>query len=146
MHLTPKDEDRLLLFLAAELARKRRAAGLKLTYAEARALIAQADADSMTTREVNVESVMALSWRLLDFISLLLPNRALLVLSIRRGSKLATAMEARGFGAPVRRTWARTSTFGAREWLLVSAGAAISAISVAAAVWAGTWNFILGPR
>ncbi|WP_422744162.1 urease subunit beta [Mycobacterium sp. WMMD1722] len=40
MHLTPKDEDRLLLFLAAELARKRRANGLRLTYAEARALIA----------------------------------------------------------------------------------------------------------
>ncbi|VEG57798.1 urease subunit beta/urease subunit gamma [Mycolicibacterium aurum] len=40
MHLTPKDEDRLLLFLAAELARKHRAAGLALTYAEARALIA----------------------------------------------------------------------------------------------------------
>lgn len=40
MHLTPKDEDRLLLFLAAELARKRRAAGLALTYPEARALIA----------------------------------------------------------------------------------------------------------
>jgi len=40
MHLTPKDEDRLLLFLAAELARKRRGKGLRLTYAEARALIA----------------------------------------------------------------------------------------------------------
>lgn len=40
MHLTPKDEDRLLLFLAAELARKHRAAGLSLSYAEARALIA----------------------------------------------------------------------------------------------------------
>lgn len=40
MYLTPKDEDRLLLFLAAELARKRRAAGLRLTYPEARALIA----------------------------------------------------------------------------------------------------------
>lgn len=40
MHLTPKDEDRLLLFLAAELARKHRSAGLALTYAEARALIA----------------------------------------------------------------------------------------------------------
>ena len=40
MHLTPKDEDRLLLFLAAELARKHRSAGLELTYAEARALIA----------------------------------------------------------------------------------------------------------
>ncbi|WP_395309969.1 urease subunit beta [Mycobacterium sp. AMU20-3851] len=40
MHLTPKDEDRLLLFLAAELSRKHRAAGLALSYAEARALIA----------------------------------------------------------------------------------------------------------
>lgn len=40
MHLTPKEEDRLLLFLAAELARKRRAKGLRLTYAEARAVIA----------------------------------------------------------------------------------------------------------
>ena len=40
MHLTPKDEDRLLLFLAAELARKRHAAGLALSYPEARAIIA----------------------------------------------------------------------------------------------------------
>lgn len=40
MHLTPKDDDRLLLFLAAELARRRRARGLRLTYPEARALIA----------------------------------------------------------------------------------------------------------
>ncbi len=70
---------------------------------------------------------------------------ALLVLSIRRGSKLATAMEARGFGAPVRRTWARASVFGAREWVLVAIGAAISAIAVTAAVVFGTWNFILGP-
>ena len=70
---------------------------------------------------------------------------ALLVLSIRRGSKLATAMEARGFGAPVTRSWARTSTFGVREWLLVAAGGAISAVAVTTAVLAGTWNFILGP-
>jgi len=40
MHLSPKETDRLLLFLAAELARRRRARGLKLTYPEARALIA----------------------------------------------------------------------------------------------------------
>jgi urease subunit gamma/beta len=40
MHLSPKEADRLLLFLAAELARKRRARGLKLNYPEARALIA----------------------------------------------------------------------------------------------------------
>ena len=40
MHLTPKDEDRLLLFCAAELARRRRDRGLQLSYPEARALIA----------------------------------------------------------------------------------------------------------
>ncbi|SDF64162.1 urease subunit gamma/beta [Blastococcus aurantiacus] len=40
MHLTPKEEDRLLLFLAAELARRRRDKGLKLNCPEARALIA----------------------------------------------------------------------------------------------------------
>lgn len=40
VHLTPKDEDRLLLFLAAELARRHRDKGLKLSYPEARALIA----------------------------------------------------------------------------------------------------------
>jgi len=70
---------------------------------------------------------------------------ALLVLSIRRGAKLATAMEARGFGAPGARTWARESRFGRREWVLIAVGAAISAIAIGAAVLAGTWNFILGP-
>ena len=71
---------------------------------------------------------------------------ALLVLSIRRGAKLATAMEARGFGAPGPRTWARESRFGAAEWALLAVGAAISAIAIAAAVATGAWNFILGPR
>ncbi|MEQ1737492.1 MAG: energy-coupling factor transporter transmembrane component T, partial [Rhodoglobus sp.] len=46
---------------------------------------------------------------------------ALLVLAIRRGSALATAMEARGFGADrgssdAARTWARDSLWGGREW------------------------------
>ena len=40
MRLLPSEEDRLLLFLAGELARKRRARGLRLTQAEAVALIA----------------------------------------------------------------------------------------------------------
>ena len=70
---------------------------------------------------------------------------ALLVLSIRRGSKLATAMEARGFGADVPRTSARESRFGAREWMLLLLAALVSAAAIAAAVWAGTFNFILGP-
>lgn len=39
MHLSPKETDRLLLFLAAELARRRRSRGLRLNYPEARALI-----------------------------------------------------------------------------------------------------------
>jgi len=70
---------------------------------------------------------------------------ALLVLSIRRGSKLATAMEARGFGAPGARTWARPSPFGAAEWALMGTGLAIALAATAAAIAAGTWNFILGP-
>jgi urease subunit gamma/beta len=40
MHLSPKETDRLLLFLAAELARRRRVRRLRLNYPEARALIA----------------------------------------------------------------------------------------------------------
>lgn len=40
MRLLPREEDRLLLFLAAELARRRRARGLRLTQAEAVALVA----------------------------------------------------------------------------------------------------------
>src|SRR5918992_1477121 len=39
MRLLPREQDRLLLFLAAELARKRRARGLRLNQAEAVALI-----------------------------------------------------------------------------------------------------------
>src|SRR4051794_38997728 len=40
MRLLPQEQDRLLLFLAAELARARRARGLKLNQAEATAMIA----------------------------------------------------------------------------------------------------------
>ena len=40
MRLTPTDRDRLLIFTAAELARARRARGLRLNVPEATALIA----------------------------------------------------------------------------------------------------------
>lgn len=70
---------------------------------------------------------------------------ALFVLAIRRGSALATAMEARAFGAPGPRTWARASRFGGREWALIAVGAAIAVIAVTVAVATGAWNFILGP-
>jgi len=39
MHLTPRESEKLLLFLAGELAQKRRDRGLKLNYPEAIALI-----------------------------------------------------------------------------------------------------------
>ena len=39
MHLTPREQDKLLIFTAAELARRRRGRGLKLNHPEAVALI-----------------------------------------------------------------------------------------------------------
>lgn len=39
MHLSPRENEKLLLFLAGELALKRKARGLKLNYPEAIALI-----------------------------------------------------------------------------------------------------------
>ena len=64
---------------------------------------------------------------------------ALFVLSIRRGSALATAMEARGFGGSTRRTWARASRFGGREWCLVAIGVVVAGVSVTVAVLTGQW-------
>ena len=69
---------------------------------------------------------------------------ALLVLALRRGSKLATAMEARGFGGPAPRTWARESRFGWREWCVLFAGLIVGMIAITAAVATGHWNFIVG--
>jgi urease subunit gamma len=39
MHLSPRESEKLLIFLAGQLAEKRRARGLKLNYPEAIALI-----------------------------------------------------------------------------------------------------------
>lgn len=39
MHLAPREQEKLMIFLAAELARKRQARGLKLNYPEAVAII-----------------------------------------------------------------------------------------------------------
>jgi len=39
MHLTPREQEKLLIFTAAEVARRRRARGLKLNHPEAVALI-----------------------------------------------------------------------------------------------------------
>jgi urease gamma subunit len=39
VHLTPREQEKLLIFTAAEVARRRRARGLRLNYPEALALI-----------------------------------------------------------------------------------------------------------
>lgn len=67
---------------------------------------------------------------------------SLLVLSIRRGSTLATAMEARGFGADAERTWARQAQFGGVEWVVIAVGCLVAALSATVAVATGSWNVI----
>ena len=69
---------------------------------------------------------------------------ALFVLAIRRGTKLATAMEARGFGTRTRRTWARPSTLRAGDALLVLIAVAVAAASVTASVATGAWTPVTG--
>lgn len=68
----------------------------------------------------------------------------LLVLSIRRGSTLATAMEARGFGGPTPRSWARDSPFGGREWGVIALGVAIGAAALTVSILTGSFNPVIG--
>lgn len=66
----------------------------------------------------------------------------LIVQAIRRATRLATAMEARGFGGGTR-TWARESTFSPLDAGVAAVGLLVAGGAVTAAVLAGTWNFIL---
>ncbi len=56
MHLSPRESEKLLLFLAGELAEKRKARGLKLNYPESIALISsqlqEAARDGKTVAEL----------------------------------------------------------------------------------------------
>ena len=63
---------------------------------------------------------------------------AMLVIAIRRGSKLATAMEARGFGTATR-TWARESRVGRSDLVLIVSSVVAVAAALAAAASAGTF-------
>jgi urease subunit gamma/beta len=59
MRLLPAEQERLLLFLAAELARKRRARGLRLNQAEAAAIIADAVCEAARDGGAYAEAVAA---------------------------------------------------------------------------------------
>ena len=59
MRLTPLEEERLLIFTAAELARRHRAAGLKLNHPEAVALISDAMLEAARAGASYVECIVA---------------------------------------------------------------------------------------
>jgi urease subunit gamma len=58
LHLTPREQEKLMVFVAAELARKRQARGVKLNYPEAVALISseilEAARDGKSVAEIMV--------------------------------------------------------------------------------------------
>jgi energy-coupling factor transport system permease protein len=72
-------------------------------------------------------------------------TRSLLVAAIRRATRLAVAMDGRGFartGSPCR-TLARPRAMTARDWTLIAAAIAIALLASTASVAAGTWRFFL---
>jgi energy-coupling factor transport system permease protein len=64
----------------------------------------------------------------------------LLVSAVRRGSRLATAMDARGFDAGVPRTNARGSTLHLRDAAFVVGAVVACAAAVTLSVTAGAWD------
>jgi energy-coupling factor transport system permease protein len=67
----------------------------------------------------------------------------LLVGAIRRGTRLATAMDARGFDSGLRRTRAREQHFGGADAALLAMAALLAACLVAISVAAGTFRPVL---
>ncbi|MDQ2933495.1 MAG: energy-coupling factor transporter transmembrane protein EcfT [Chloroflexota bacterium] len=66
----------------------------------------------------------------------------LLVSAIRRGTRLALAMEARGLGSRPCRGVARPQRLRAADWLLIVASALLAAGAVGAGLAAGTHRFV----
>jgi energy-coupling factor transport system permease protein len=67
----------------------------------------------------------------------------LLVGAIRRGARLATAMDARGFDSHVRRSIARPQHFGPADAAFVAAALLVAAIAVAASIALGAFTPVL---
>ena len=76
---------------------------------------------------------------LIDFFPVSL---ALLVEAMRRGGRLAMAMEGRAFGT-AGRTWSRTVRLDQRDWLVMGGSVLLAAAAITAAAATGHWNFIL---
>ena len=100
-------------------------------------------------------SLMAADWKALErarrargvgdasrIRSFLRGSFSLLVFALRRSGKLATTMEARGFGAAGRRTWARPSRLRAADAALMAVAIAVPAIALTVSVIAGTFALV----
>ncbi len=68
----------------------------------------------------------------------------LLVSTIRRASRLALAMDARGFDSGTPRTLARPPRLRRADWLRILAAAALGSAAVAVSIAVGSWRFIFG--
>lgn len=68
---------------------------------------------------------------------------ALLVGALRRGTRLATAMDARGFDSGIPRTNARGSRLHPRDAVFVTGTVLVCAVAVTLSVRTGAWNPIL---
>ena len=104
MRLTPWEEDRLLLFAAAELARRHRAAGLRLNAPEAVALICDAMLEAAragaTFAEVEAAGLAAVDPdELLDGVRELVDEVRLEVL-LEEGTRLVVLVDPLGRGEP----------------------------------------------
>lgn len=68
---------------------------------------------------------------------------ALLVGAIRRGVRMATAMDARGFGSRRGRTYARVRRMHSSDWGLLAAAVAVAVAATAVSIALGTWQLVL---
>ncbi len=66
----------------------------------------------------------------------------LLVGAIRRATRLATAMEARGFGSADCRSVARPRSMEGRDWWLIAAAAALGLAAIGLSLALGAWEFL----
>jgi energy-coupling factor transport system permease protein len=69
---------------------------------------------------------------------------ALLVGAIRRGTRMALAMEARGFGARPCRTSARIHRVRAGDWAWIAGATVLAAVAIGVSVYAGVWRPLIG--
>lgn len=69
---------------------------------------------------------------------------ALLVGAVRRGGRMAMAMDARGFGAADCRTSARVQRMRGSDWALLAAAVVLAAVAIGISLALGTWRPLIG--